>query len=248
MSGFDWKIGIRFNMYMLRFLGLWPDNANGYKTDLYAFYSFIVINLFATGHNFFQTANVYFVYNDIETLSAIVFITTTDLLALMKIFFFVKNIKLLKKLISNSSHQIMKPKNSFQVVLIEKSLFMWKIVSLMFWIPVGITLCLWAIYPLWDGSFKNYRLPFIAWYPFNTKASPTYEITYIYQVLSIWFLAIANVNMDTLIAALMMFVGAQCDIISDDIRKMKFANASDFTRKFLMLLHHHRSIIRCVYK
>jgi hypothetical protein len=46
------------------------------------------------------------------------------------------------------------------------------------------------------------------------------KITYFYQVFSVCFLAITSLNVDTVIAALMVFVMSQCDILCDNLRNL----------------------------
>ncbi|RZC39416.1 odorant receptor 46a, isoform B-like [Asbolus verrucosus] len=57
-----------------------------------------------------------------------------------------------------------------------------------------------------------------------------YEVTYLYQVISIGFLAMAHLNMDTIISALMVYVGAQSDILCDNSSQIPYsAFESDWT-------------------
>ncbi|KAJ3648708.1 hypothetical protein Zmor_020489 [Zophobas morio] len=82
----------------------------------------------------------------------------------------------------------------------------------------GGTVFLWAIYPILDGSVKQNSLPFRAWYPYDTTVSPFYETTYVYQIVSVAFIASTGITVDTLITALSEFIGAQCDILCDNIK------------------------------
>lgn len=244
MTSFDWKNSVKINIWILKFVGLWPNNDVGYKLNAYTLYSFISLNLFINFHNFFQLVNIYFVRSDLEALSAVIYVSLTDLLASVKVWYFVDKIKLLNELMVVSENKILQPQNEKQEELFRKSLFIWKAIYIMFWIPVATTLCLWAVFPVLDGSYKNYRLPFSAWYPFDTKTSPIYEITYVYQIICIWFLATANLNMDTMIAALMMYVGAQCDILSNNLQALRFVNSNQFKLQLYNLIEHHKLILK----
>ena len=244
MDKFNWKFTIRYNILVLKIGGLWPKGNEVYKFNFYTLYSIVAINLFINGHNFFQTANIFFVYTDLTALSALIFITITDLLASIKACYFVINVGILKNLMVTLDGQLFQPKTSAQRNLVQPNLKSWKIAFVSFWTPALATLISWSVFPIMDGSFREYRLPFSAWYPYNTKVSPHYEITYIYQVLSIWFLALSNVNMDTLIAALMMYVGTQCDILSDDVKNLGSGGVSEFNTNLLNCMNHHRNILR----
>jgi hypothetical protein len=246
MENFDWKLTIRANILVLKVAGLWPKGSEIYKLNLYTLYSFVSLNLFINAHNFFQAANILFVYTDLEALTALIFVTITDVLASFKVYCFVRNIAILKRLMVKLDKQIFQPRNEKQRDLVRPNLNSWKYTYEAFYIPVVTTLVLWAIFPIIDGTVKDRRLPFSAWYPYNTKTSPSYEITYLYQVISIWFLAIANLNMDTLIAALMMYIGCQCDILCDDMKNLRNSVEDDFNRKLLDCIEHHKTILRSV--
>ncbi|CAH0715844.1 unnamed protein product, partial [Brenthis ino] len=55
------------------------------------------------------------------------------------------------------------------------------------------------------SSEKN-MLPFRAWYPYDTKKSPAYELTYIHQVFAVSLAALLNISKDSLVTSLI----AQC--------------------------------------
>ncbi|RZC32582.1 7tm 6 domain containing protein [Asbolus verrucosus] len=102
---------------------------------------------------------------------------------------------------------------------------------------------------LWpeDKSVKEHRLPFLAWYPFNEKKSPFYEITYIYQIVSISFIAMTTLSINTLIAALNMYIAAQFDILCDDLRNLRNvtdALSADFNVRLINCVNHHKEILR----
>ncbi|RZC32999.1 7tm 6 domain containing protein, partial [Asbolus verrucosus] len=240
MKNFDWKFSIRINILMLRLVGLWPEGDEIYKLNFYTLYSVISIVVFTTAHNFFQTVHIFMVYSDLEALAAAIFVTLTDLLAQMKIFYFTHNMSILKGLMIKLNCEMFLPKRESQRMLVRPSLSFWKMTYTMFWMPVGTTLFLWAIFPVLDGSVKQHRLPFAAWYPYDAKISPFYEITYFHQVISILLMATANLNMDMLIAALMVYIGAQCDLLCDDLRNLQEVN---FNSALLDSIEHHKNIV-----
>ncbi|RZC37207.1 7tm 6 domain containing protein, partial [Asbolus verrucosus] len=243
MAKYDWKRAIKINILILKLVGLWPHEDESYKFNLYTFYAIISINFLINGHNFFQTMNIFVVYPDLEALAETIFVTITDLLASVKVYYFTRNMGQLKKLMVELNSEIFQPKSEEQMILVRPGLFSWKMTYVGFWTPVATTLFLWASFPIMDGSVKEYRLPFSAWYPFNTKISPWYELTYLHQVVSIWFMATANVNMDTLIAALMMYTGVQCDILCDNLRNLSGVEG-EFVGKLVASMQHHRKIVK----
>lgn len=244
MSKFNWKSTININIIILRCVGLWPKDNQVYGWDLYTIYSFLSINLFINSHSLSQAANLFFIYTDLEAIAANIYITITDLLASLKVYYFVKNIALIKELMRTLDTQEFQPKTNEQHVLVKPGLKAWKIAFAMFWTPSSLTLSLWAIYPILDGTYKDYRLPFSAWYPYDTKKHPSYELTYLYQVLSIWFLATANISFDTFSAALMMYVGTQCEVLCNNLKYIATDAESSYSDKLYKIMQHHKNILK----
>lgn len=243
MKDFDWTHIIRFNISILKSIGLWP-NFEVYKFNWYAIYAFCFINIFVNGHNFFQTMNIFFVYNNLEALAATIFVSLSDVLASLKIYYFVKNMTILKSLIKQLNKKIFQPTTS-SLEAIKLNLNIWFFTYFGFCVSAVLTLTLWSVFPILDKSVQFYRLPFAAWYPYNTKKSPNYEITYLYQVISIWVLSTANLNMDTLITALMMYTSSQCDILTIQVRNLN-DNVRDFNKKLIKCVLHHKDILRYI--
>ncbi|RZC41719.1 7tm 6 domain containing protein, partial [Asbolus verrucosus] len=240
MQHFNWKLIIRMNILMLHSVGLWPKNDEIYKPNLYTFYAMISIVMIMGSHNFFQLMNIFFVYKDLETVAETIFITATDLLISVKMYFFVRNMGILKELMIKLNSGIFQPRNSQQIELVWPRINIWKKTYVVYWLSVGTTVFVWTIFPFLDNSVKTHRLPFSAWYPYDAKISPFYESTYLYQVIGIWFLTVAAVNMDTLIAALMMYTATQCDILCDDLKNLR----ENFYEVFITCVKHHQDIIR----
>ncbi|KAJ3636012.1 hypothetical protein MTP99_008866 [Tenebrio molitor] len=44
MEKFNWKDTVKTNIFLLKLLGLWPKGIEGYKFNLYTFYSFSFAN------------------------------------------------------------------------------------------------------------------------------------------------------------------------------------------------------------
>lgn len=237
MQKFDWRVTIKTNMMMLRVVGLWPEG-DDFHSDLYTLYAIISINLFINGHVFFQTMHIFSVYKDLEALTGTIFITLTQMLASVKVYCFVQNIKILKELLTALNCEEFQPRNDAQRDLVGFDLGVWRTIYKAFSVLVGATLLLFVMFPVLDEGRK---LPFAAWYPFDTAKSPLYELTYCYQAVSIWFLATANLNMDTIIPALMMYTGGQCDILCNNLKDLKRAN---FSKQIVACIRHHNAILR----
>ncbi|XP_068907642.1 odorant receptor Or1-like [Tenebrio molitor] len=233
METFSWTRVIRPNLVGFRFLGLWPKGSTLYKANLYTLYSAVIIILLLSVHNLSQVLNIFVVYPDLQNLTETIFITVTNVLTLIKAYYFVKNMSTLKQLMVILESVEFQPRNSQQESLIQPDLTFWKRVSSALVVTVGSCLTAWCSTPLLNDKKQ---LPFASWYPFGTESSPKYELTYLHQVVSIWCFATTNLSLDTLISALMMFVGGQCDILCDNLRSLKVAPlSSEFCTIFFYL-------------
>jgi hypothetical protein len=242
MNKFDWKSTIRTNLLILRLTGLWPKSDDGYKLDLSTFYA-ICVKVLSDGNNFFQTAYIFEIYTDLQALASTFFVLCTDWLASIKVYYFVRKIKTIKSLMKELDSEEFQPRNEQQKIFLEPTLNSWRAIYALFCTVAAPALLLLTLFPIIDGSARQYRLPYWAWYPYDTKTSPNYEISYFHQVFSIWFLAICNLNMDTLMAALMMYTVTQCDILCDNLRNIK---SGDRGKKIIECVEHHKKILRYV--
>ncbi|XP_068915595.1 odorant receptor 46a-like isoform X1 [Tenebrio molitor] len=239
MTKFDWKSTIRTNLLMLRLTGLWPESDDGYKLDLYTFYA-ICAKVLNDVNNFFQTCYIFEIYTDLQALASTFFVLGTDWLASIKVYYFMRKIKTIKRLLKELESEEFQPRSEHQKISLEPTLKSWKVIYAAFWIVTVPALSSVSIFPIIDGSARHHRLPFWAWYPYDTTTSPNYEVTYFYQVVGIWFLAICNINMDTLMAALMMYTVTQCDILCNNLRNIK---SGDRSKQIIECVQHHKKIL-----
>ncbi|KAJ3664416.1 hypothetical protein Zmor_008590 [Zophobas morio] len=243
MKTFNWKSEVQSNILALKLLGLWPKGDETYKRNsytLYASFCFFVLNC---GHNFFQTVNIYFILDDLEAFTSSIFVTLSCVGTILKCYGLIQNMENLKQLFVTITGEIFQPKGEKQQKLVEPSVKFWSRIYLLFRITCYFTAFFWSTYPILDKSFRVRRLPFLSWYPYNVKISPFYEFTYMYQVVSIWYIVAASLNIDCLIAALNMFIGAQCDILCDDLRNLVATNGKELKEKLVRCVIHHKAIL-----
>ncbi|RZB40878.1 7tm 6 domain containing protein, partial [Asbolus verrucosus] len=168
----------------------------------------------------------------------------------IKTYCLVKNMRKLKKLMITLNSDLFQPKNVEQRNLVQPSLNLWKTIYNFFYFMAVAAIFFWSSFPILDNSVKEHRLPFLAWYPYNFKKSPFYEVTYLYQIVSIGFLAIVNGNIDTLVAALNMYTGTQFDILCDDLRNLQSSDRdalTDMNKRLVNCIMHHREILSLSY-
>ncbi|RZB40795.1 7tm 6 domain containing protein, partial [Asbolus verrucosus] len=63
------------------------------------------------------------------------------------------------------------------------------------------------------------------------------------HIVSTCLLALGDCNIDMLVSALMMFLGAQCDILCDDLKNLGSV-FSDFNKEIKRCVRHHKEILR----
>ncbi|RZB40488.1 7tm 6 domain containing protein [Asbolus verrucosus] len=247
VTRFDWKRTIRINITALKILGLWPAHNDSYGCNLYTLYEIVVMVFFEIGFIFSQTVNLFFILDDLQAVTEIIFVSLMEMLAILKSYCLIKNMKMLKQLMMTVNSDLFQPKSLQQRDLIQPSLNAWKTIVSLFWFFTVGWLFFYCFCPIFDRSFRKYRLPFLAWYPYKTKTSPQYELTYLHQFIGITYLALVDVNIDSLIAALNMYIGAQFDILCDDLKNFhdsKSDTSADAKKKLKQCIQHHREILK----
>lgn len=242
MEKYDWVQEIKMNIFMLKIVGLWPKNFESYKLDLYAFHATFLLSTLLVASTFFQGINIIFILDDLKAITGTAYVLLTEILAIIKTYFVVKNMKMLKQLIKSFNSEIFQPRNSNQIRLVQPSLKFWKsIYNLMHFMVTAATL-FWMSFPILDKKEK--RLPFLGWYIVNTKVSPYYEIVYFFQFCSCSYMSALIINIDTLIAALNVYIGNQVDILCDNLRNLKINSNKSVEKELISCIKHHQEILR----
>nr|XP_015833033.1 PREDICTED: odorant receptor Or1 isoform X3 [Tribolium castaneum] len=238
LKEFDWSTTIGINLFLLKCVGLWPE-AEFYKPNFYTFYAIFNAIFIIGGHNLSQLILTYFVYSDLEALANTIFVLTTNIMAAAKMYFFVRNLKMIKQMLAVLNTPQFLPKSDTQVDLVKPSLKLWKLSYTVFSVIVAMNVFLWSIAPFFN---PEQRFPFVAWYPFQTSTTLNYCIVYLYQVVCIWVITIANMNLDTVTMALMVYIGTQCDILCDDLSNL-YGNSDYFHKHLISCIKHHKKIV-----
>lgn len=236
---FDWNRVLKTNILTLKVVGLWPSG-DTYTVNFYTIWAIAIIAIFNFGHNFFQTINMVFIFDDLHAVVKTFYVTLSELLALLKAFFVIKNIKIVKHLLTKIQCQQFQPQTIKQIRLIAPGLKFWKANYILCWFMSLGAIFFWSVLPILDKSSSEYALPFLAWYPWNTKISPFYEITYTYQIFGLLCVATTAISTDALVTILNVFSGAQFDILCDNILHVSF-NHNVF--ELLKCIKHHKMIL-----
>ncbi|RZC38783.1 7tm 6 domain containing protein [Asbolus verrucosus] len=245
MERFDWKGIIKLNLFFLWTIGLWPKADEVYKLNFYTLYSVISMIFFICSFGMLATVNIFVVDSDFEDSEEMIMYLLGGILTQLKVYMFIKHMKMLKQLMTTLNSDIFQPKTLKQKCLVEPALNFWRIIYNAFTTIGGPVITLWLFLPLLSKN-KQFQLPINVWYPYNTKTSLFYKITYIHQIFSVFYTVIFVYNADMLIAALMVYVGAQCDILCDDLRSLQDDQADNFFKKLINSIQHHEEILRSV--
>jgi hypothetical protein len=245
MDKYNWRANIKMNIWTLRVLGLWPKGDESYEPGFYALHAAILLIVFLLGHLFFQAANIYFILDNLEAITGTIYVLLMEILVVFKVFYVAKNMDMLKQLLKTLESDLFQPKSAEQKALIESSVYFWRIIyQLLLIMCCGCNL-FWALFPLLDKTTGERRLPFLAWYPYNTTTSPLYEITYVYQIVSAGFITTVHVNVDALVAAISVFNASQFDILSDNLRNLHvLTDSTGINDKLINCIEHHQQTLR----
>jgi hypothetical protein len=246
MQSFDWLSTIKINIKMLRFVALWPDEGR-YGCNLYTFYAALSIIVFIHFHNFFIIMGIVLASENLEDLTARIFMSSSEILTSIKAYFLIKNVTRLNKLTKSlDSEKFCPPRTVEQVRLIQPQIKDWKIAYFGFWVSCWSTVIFMLLAPVLNGSVKTYQLPIHAWFPYNTKTSPNYEITYVYQSFGISVIVAAVINIDLFVMNMMMIVSVQCEILCDNLRNLTHSDRDGFAfgQKLVECIQHHKEIVR----
>ncbi|KAJ3663416.1 hypothetical protein Zmor_007680 [Zophobas morio] len=249
MENFNWRQKLKLVLFSFKVIGLWPSNPKTYATNFYTLYATLSFILFGFGHTFVQMIQVILSPFDLEALAGTLFIACQTM-AVMKAYGFMKQIKIMKDLMSKLNNDTFRSRNVTQEVTLNSNLKFWWNLYVGYEFVTYSTVLLWLSFPILDKSYKNSRLPCAAWYPYDFRKTPFYEITYFYQILSLCYLNVCNTNMDMLSVCLMVYIGAQCDILCDNLRSLgkcdEESRSEVFNRELVEIIEHHKEILKFV--
>lgn len=214
----DWKTTVKLSIAFLQFCGLWPDGVGTYKKNLY-----IVRTIFFLTGVISQIVKASFIYNDLTTLTGRIYLIIAKMLFFLKTVFLVRNISTLKQLWKILESEFQPTAN--KICLVQPNLNFWNSIFVAFMAMCLLTNMFRSIFPLLDSSNKEKKIPFLAWYTYNTSVSPNYELTYIYQVATYAYTCYALLNIDTIVTAWNMYVESQFDVLRDNIKNIRRDNA-----------------------
>ncbi|XP_063925960.1 odorant receptor Or1-like [Zophobas morio] len=245
MESYDWKSTLKLNIQSLKIMGLWPHNLT-YKLNLYVMCTFFLYTSFIICHVFFQAINIYFMRDNLSAVVGIIYILLIKILSGFKGYYLIKNMGLLKQVLEILDDDIFRPKTPNQEEIIKSNVRFWKFVRMLYVSTCYGSNLFFGIYPLFDKSSEERRLPFLAWYPFDSKVSPFYEITYTYQMFAVVYNTSVHIHVDSLICVFNVYASCQFEILTDSLKNFgkeseKFAGEN--STMLVKCIKHHKSIL-----
>lgn len=242
MAKFDWLANTKICLVMLKYVGLWPKKGTDYGLNLYTLRAFVVIGLLVIADVIFEATSLYFV-RDINTLASSLFILPAKAVVVLKVCIFINNKNILQELVEELSSDSFQPIDQKQRDLLKVNFAQWRAIFYATGIGAGGSLIFFEVTPALDKSplaERNLLCP--AWYPFNSKITPFFQLAYFHQAMSLNFCCLINSFADLFMAALNMYIGCQYDLLCDNFKRLK----SQDTNKLTQCIKHHSAILRFV--
>nr|XP_026492139.1 odorant receptor Or1-like [Vanessa tameamea] len=192
---------IRLSLTVLRLAGFWsPEGMKGGRRLLYNCYGFGIFMFLLGTYLIIQIVDLYLIWGNLPLMTGTAFVLFTNLAHAAKVVNILARKNEIQNIINNADKVLKRARSAEGREIIRRCDRETKVQQLMFFFLTFITTTGWASSP------KKNELPLRAWYPYDTKKSPAYEITYCHQVVAIIVAAFLNVCKDTLVTSLI----AQC--------------------------------------
>ncbi|XP_051164864.1 uncharacterized protein LOC127283812 [Leptopilina boulardi] len=245
----------------LRIIGIWPEECDHNKDyiDKYrAIGIFILVILFI---NVSQTLKLFMVLNEIALFSEVLCkINLPVLVVLLMIVIFIRKKEELKSLVVAISDDWNNKKTE------EERLIMWNMARLARKISIFCTFLsqgtvvghtLSEISILINDRFQSpsgnftYRSYLISYFPYDTKSSPIFELTWLSQFLATFLSTITYSGVHSFFAVLVMHLCGQFNIlkiqITATINKITHERRiNDFQKIYRQIIQRHQFLNRCV--
>ncbi|KAJ3657893.1 hypothetical protein Zmor_009669 [Zophobas morio] len=241
MKGFNWLEVIRANILVLQIGGPWP-----FSSKLSKVYSTFIIVFLMVMPAASQTVELLLFTKDIKIFLGSLCLVLQEYQLLTKVFCLTTNFHILEGVLQFLDDEILfQPKSQHQRIFVLEGLSLWKKNFVVLNALAFLTAFSWTMFPILDNLTAQHELIFRSWFPYDVEVSPFYEISYSYQFVHLWFGAFVTHNIDTLVTALMTYIGLQCDLLCDNLRNLGYTqNESILSTEFAVCVKQHKKILR----
>lgn len=234
---------LKWTFKLITLAGYWfPRRGNKKATLLYTVYSVLTIGCTLITCICMQLAYIVHSFGQLEELINTLFVLLTHTTQAVKVYVFIRERDQIYALLDCLEEETFKPKNAAQY---KRALAITNytnrtakyLVTL-----VVLAVLLFALFPLLDKNTPR-QLPMRAWFPFNVKTSPVYELVYVYLIVAVLICGCANAAMDTIAAAFMSQISIQLEVLSDSIQHTRDFALQQLQEENLSLMAMSDSIV-----
>lgn len=206
------------NFIFFRFIGGWILTKETRHKLVWITYLFIVNILCAVLTNLVQLLHLFQLSSLLKLVKSGFLISTSCMGSIKSYYCFRKRDELLL-LIEHMQDNAFLPRNKDQEIIAIKSLKIHKRVKYFYVFICTAAIILSMITPIF--SYRERRLIFPSWYPFDFTALPVYILVYVHQVIGDFYISYMNVFLDVLFAGFLNFIGIQCDFLCYELKNLR---------------------------
>lgn len=211
----DQKLAMKWNLFVMTTFGYWaPESCSEEKLKLYRWYTAVVVGLTLIIYSLLEIIALIVLTEDVEDIISCSFLLITHIMQWVKFYCFTKNRTKIIQTLNNLNQKEFIPKNKTEKDLLEKQVNAGKTNFYLFFVLATTTVTLWLIYPFVDSTGKIEELPLKAWFPFDTREAPIFQIICAYQAVAVMVSALTDASMVTLVGMFMASVCGQLDILN----------------------------------
>lgn len=225
---------LKTNIKIFQLLGLWPEQEKISETSLLWKSYLILMQVFCLGVFNLQQIIYLCLIDDFSLFVATGFSLMSTILASIKAYIFLTRFRLVRKIVNTLDTDNFQPKNTQQEETVRHNFNIQKRINIAFMtIVFGIVAARCA-----EPFFTNDTyLPYNCWYPYDFKKSPYYELSWIHQLISVYYCCVVIVNFDMFAVTLMIYIGQECDMLVNTVE-----NIEEFTARKVTPQDHRKTI------
>ncbi|KAG5338996.1 OR46A protein, partial [Acromyrmex charruanus] len=208
---------LRVSLTIVYFLGTWPPVIGKFRLPylLYTICSFtFILGILLSS----EIANVLMNWGDMSKLTAVMTLLMTNCTHASKVVVLLRRQARIQTLLDTAdSPAFSRYDKEYEDLLIS---YTWKGIfhHAIYQSFGGIAVFCWGFTPIADFvAGRSRQLPMEGWYPYNTTATPAFEITAAHQGIAIIIACFHNVAMDTLMTGLITVACCQLAILERNI-------------------------------
>lgn len=228
----------KIDFMVLRCIGGWLINDETSYKLIWKIYLFTVNVLFAFLVNFVQILHL-FELSNLMTFASTGYLIAVACMASIKAYYVFMNRKDFLLLIEDMKKNTFLPRNKYQATIAMKAMHSHRNTKYIIALLCTLSVIASIITPIF--SYRERRLIFPAWYPFDLSSFPLYVFVYVHQVIADLYISYMNIYVELLIAGFTTFVGIQCDFLCYNLVNLTEDELEIGLRE---CIYHHKLILR----